>query len=112
MGNIQNEYMKRRFSTKYSQYNYEMVQLQFFNSLVYPMLCCYFVLASIYLGILMIGPDKDKISNFYKIIILLIIVLFPIFITPLEYLLYRGTRFVIETVTGNVFENDEYDYSI
>ena len=110
IGLIQNEYMKRRFSTKNSQYNYDIVHLRFLNSIAHAMLFFYFFLGAIYLGILFIGQNKDKTSYFYKISVLLIIVGLPFLITPIEYVLFRGTQFVVETVIGKVFEIDDYGY--
>ena len=65
----QNEYMRRRFTTKYSAYN-------------------------------------------YKVAILLVLVLYPFLITPLEYFVFRAITFVIETIVGNVFTRDDHEYVV
>ena len=110
IGLTQNEYMKRRFSTKYSQYTYDIVHLQFLNSIARVMLFFYFLLGAIYLGILFLGQNKDKTSYTYKISALVILLLLPFVITPIEYILFRGTQFIVETVIGKVFELDDYHY--
>lgn len=110
IGLTQNEYMKRRFSTKYSQYTYDIVHLQFLNSIARAMLFFYFLLGAIYLGILFLGQNKDKTSYTYKISALVILLVLPFVITPIEYILFRGTQFIVETVIGKVFEIDDYDY--
>lgn len=112
IGKVQNDYMKRRFSTRYSQYNYDITKLRFLNSFAYGLFVFYFFLSAIYLGIILIGPNKDKFSNFYKGNVFLILVLFPYLITPLEYILLRVTLFLTETIVGNVFDTDDYNYII
>ena len=112
IGKIQNEYMKRRFSTRYSQYNYDIAKLQFLNSFTFGLFVFYFFLTAIYLGILFIGPNRDKFSSFYKGNVLLILVLFPFLITPLEYIILRGILFITETLVGKVFDSDDYNYII
>jgi lipopolysaccharide export LptBFGC system permease protein LptF len=107
---VQNEYMKRRFSTQYSQYNYEVGKLQFLNKITYPLMMLYFIVAAVYLGIIFIGPNRDKNSYIFKVCALVILILFPFIITPIEYIIVRGVLFVLKTFTGNVFEHDDYDY--
>jgi hypothetical protein len=112
LAKTQNEYMKRRFSTQYSQYNYEYVKLQFLNKITYALMLLYFIIAAVYLGIIFIGPNRDKNSFFYKASTLLILILFPFLITPIEYFLFRGLLFVVQTFTGSLFNNDDYGYFI
>jgi len=107
---VQNEYMKRRFSTQYSQYNYEVGKLEFLNKIMYPLLMLYFIVAAVYLGIIFIGPNRDKNSYLFKVGALVILILFPFLITPIEYILVRGVLFVFRTFTGNVLEDDDYNY--
>ena len=108
----QNEYMKRRFSTQYSQYNYEIGKLQFLNKIMYSLMMLYFVIAAVYLGILFIGPNRDKNSFIFKIGVLLAIIFYPFLITPIEYFSFRCVLFVLETLLGNIFTNDDYGYLI
>ena len=112
LAKTQNEYMKRRFSTQYSQYNYEIGKLQSLNKITYGLMLLYYIVAGVYLGIIFIGPTRDKSTYLFKISILLIIMLFPFLITPVEYFLYRVVLFVVETFMGKVFENDDYGYLI
>ena len=108
----QNEYMKRRFSTQYSQYNYEIVKLQFLNKITFALMFLYFIVAAVYLGILFVGPNRGEHSFLFKVTALLVIILFPYFITPLEYFLFRIALFVVETCTGDLFRHDDYEYLI
>ena len=106
----QNEYMRRRFSTKQSQYEYKMGQNRFLNNFTYALLWVYFILAAIYLAIVFVSPKRDQFSYQYKVAVLLILVLYPFVITPIEYFILRGLALIVETVVGNVFERDDYEY--
>ena len=108
----QNEYMKRRFSTKYSQYKYKLGQQHFLHNFTYALLWIYFIVAALYLGILLVGPKRQKFSYRYKLFALIIIVLFPYIITPIEYFVIRAITFIIETMVGNVFQRDDYQYLV
>ena len=112
IGRTQNEYMKRRFSTKYSQYNYDIRKLQFLNNVSFSLLILYFILGAVYLGIHFIGPGSEKNSYLYKFIILTIIIGYPFLITPIEYFSFRTLLFVVETAVGKVFERDDYEFLI
>ena len=108
----QNDYMRRRFSTKQSQYNYKIGQLHFLHNFTYALLWVYFILSAIYLAIVFVSPKRDQFSYQYKVIVLLVLVLFPFVITPIEYFVLRGLALIVETVVGNVFERDDYEYVV
>ena len=108
----QNEYMARRFSTKYSAYKYKTEQTRFLNNFTYALIWIYFLLAALYLGIIFVGPKRSEFSYKYKVVALLVIVLFPYLITPIEYFVLRGIVFVIETTVGNVFKRDDHTYIV
>lgn len=112
IGRTQNEYMRRRFSTKNSQYTYDIQKLQFFNNISFALLLLYFIVAAVYLGILFVGPDREKNTFFYKLVVLVILVLYPFLVTPIEYFTFRGLLFVVETAIGKVFERDDYEFLI
>ena len=96
----QNKYMQRRFSTKYSQYNYKVEQTQSLHYLTYGLIWIYFILSAFYLGILFVGPKRKLYSYKYKFLILLALVLFPYVITPIEYFFVRLFVFLTETIIG------------
>lgn len=108
----QNQYMQRRFSTKYSQYNYKVGQTQSLHYLTYGLIWIYFLLSAFYLGILFVGPKRKLYSYKYKFFILLVLVLFPYVITPIEYFFVRLFVFLTETIIGNVYERDDHEYVI
>ena len=108
----QNQYMQRRFSTKYSQYNYKVGQTQSLHYLTYGLIWIYFLLSAFYLGILFVGPKRKLYSYKYKFLILLVLVLFPYVITPIEYFFVRLFVFLTETIIGNVYERDDHEYII
>ena len=107
---IQNDYMKRRFSTQNSLYNYEILNLRYMHQITYALFILYFIIAAGYLGIIFIGPNREKTSFSYKASILLFILLFPFLITPIEYTLFRGVLFIVKTLTGQLFVSDNYEY--
>jgi len=108
----QNKYMQRRFSTKYSQYNYKVEQTQSLHYLTYGLIWIYFILSAFYLGILFVGPKRKLYSYKYKFLILLALVLFPYVITPIEYFFVRLFVFLTETIIGNVYERDDHEYVV
>ena len=108
----QNEYMKRRFSTKYSEQNYKMGQQSSLHNFTYALIWIYFILSAVYLGILFVGPKRQKFSYRYKVAMLIILVLFPYLITPIEYFIFRGISYIIHTTIGNVFNRDDYQYLV
>lgn len=108
----QNDYMQRRFSTKYSQYKYKVEQTRSLHHFTYALIWIYFLFSVFYLGIIFVGPKRNKFSNQYKFIVLCIIVVFPYIITPVEYFIIRGVTFLIETVAGNVFKRDDHEYVV
>ena len=108
----QNQYMQRRFSTKYSQYNYKVEQTQSLHYLTYGLIWIYFILSAFYLGILFVGPKRKLYSYKYKGLILLALVLFPYVITPIEYFFVRLFVFLTETIVGNVYERDDHEYVV
>lgn len=108
----QNEYMRRRFSTKQSQYEYKTGQNRFLNNFTYALLWVYFILAAIYLAIVFVSPKRNQFSYQYKVAVLLILVLYPFVIAPIEYFILRGLTLIVETVVGNVFERDDYEYVV
>jgi hypothetical protein len=107
---IQNDYMRRRFSTQKSLYNYEILNLQYLNKFTYAFFILYFIIAAGYLGIICIGPNSEKISFTYKGSVLLFVLLFPFLITPIEYFFFRKILFIVETFTGQLFTSDKYEY--
>ena len=107
---IQNEYMRRRFSTQKSLYNYEIMNLHSLQKITYALFILYFIVAAGYLGIIFLGPNREKISFSFKGSVLLFILLFPFLITPIEYFLFRCVLFMIETFAGQRFEADKYEY--
>ena len=51
----QNEYMRRRFSTKYSAYNYKVEQTRLLHNVTYGLMWVYFILAAFYLFVLYVS---------------------------------------------------------
>ena len=108
----QNDYMKRRFSTKESSYNYKVGQISYLHNLTYGLLWVYFILAALYLAIIMVGPKSKNYSYVYKLLTLIFLVLFPYIVTPVEMFLLRGLSLIVETIFGNVFNRPDHEYVI
>jgi hypothetical protein len=108
----QNNSLRRKFSTQNSKYNYKIEQLQSLNHFIYVLIWGYFILAAFYLGILFVGPKASTFSNQYKLIVLLVLVLFPYVVTPIEMFIFRFITYIIETVVGNVYKRPDYQYVI
>lgn len=108
----QNNAMRRRFSTKYSQVAYKNGQMVYLSNYIFYAIWLYFILAAAYLAILFIGPRAQTFSPYYKLGVLLVLVLFPYVATPIEMFFLKMCTYVIETVFGNVYERPDYEYII
>lgn len=108
----QNAAMHKRFSTQYSKYNYKVEQLRRLNGFIYILIWIYFILAAIYLGIILVGPKAAEFSYKYKLAVLILLVLFPYIITPIEMFVLRMITYIIESVVGNVYKRPDYEYVI
>lgn len=106
----QNNAMRRRFSTKYSQDLYKSGKMIYLNTYFFYLIWLYFILSAVYLGILFIGPSAPKYSAYYKVGVLIGLVLFPYIATPVEMFLLKMLTFITETVMGNVYERPDYEY--
>jgi len=108
----QNNAMRRRFTTHESAYTYKIGQIKSLNGIIYILIWAYFILAAIYLGILLIGPKSESYSFYYKLCVLIVLVIYPYVITPFLMFIYRLIVFIIESAIGNVFSRPDYQYVI
>ena len=105
MAEVQNNYVAQRFSTKNSLYRYKNEQLTILNQFVNAFMALYFILAGIYLSIVII--DTTKIHSYhYKITLLLCLVSFPFVITPIEFVIYDVVMYLARFAFGVVAVND------
>lgn len=108
----QNHAMRRRFSTKYSQVAYKTGQMVYLSNYIFYAIWLYFILSAGYLAILFIGPRAQTFSPYYKVGVLLVLVLFPYVATPIEMFLLRMGTYVVETAIGNVYDRPDFEYII
>jgi hypothetical protein len=106
----QNSAMRRRFSTKDSQDAYKTGKMIYLNRYFFYLMWLYYILSTVYLGILFISPSAPKYSAYYKVGVLLVLVIFPYIATPIEMFLLKMLTFIIETTMGNVYERPDYEY--
>lgn len=108
----QNNAMQRRFSTRYSQYTYKTGQLEYLSGFVFYLVWIYFLLSAFYVGILFFGSSAVKFTIYYKIAVLLGVILFPYLATPAEMFLLKMGTYITETTIGNVFKRPDYEYVV
>lgn len=105
MAQVQNDYVAQRFSTKNSLYNYKHEQLTMLNRFFNSFLALYYVLAGIYLATVFVDTTQDY-SYYYKISLLLILISFPLVITPIENFLYDIVMYMYKFLFGVIAIND------
>uniref|UniRef100_A0A6C0CMV4 Uncharacterized protein n=1 Tax=viral metagenome TaxID=1070528 RepID=A0A6C0CMV4_9ZZZZ len=108
----QNQAVRRRFTTGDSQYMYKVEKIKSLNFYIYVFIWIYVILAGFYIWIIFIGKKSSNYSISYKIAALIIIILFPYLITPIELFYARLITYIIETVAGNVYTRPDYEYVV
>lgn len=108
----QNNAMRRRFSTKDSQVAYKTGRLVYLSNYMYYLVWLYFILSAVYLGILFVGPRSKTFTPYYKVGVLIGLVLFPYLSTPVEMFFIKLVTFMVETMIGNVYERPDVEYVI
>jgi len=108
----QNEAVRKRYTTQYSQVDYKQGQIRSLNNLIYALLWIYFILAAVYLWKIFVSKSSGNYSFRFKMIVLILLVLYPYIITPLEVFFLRMITFIVENVVGNVYKRPDYDYVI
>jgi hypothetical protein len=108
----QNDAMQRRFSTQKSKSHYKVHQIQTLNTYIYVFIWVYVILSACYLWVIFIGNNSDQYSRFFKITVLIGIILFPYVITPIEMFIARMGTFVVESIFGNVYKRPDYEYVV
>jgi hypothetical protein len=112
LATYQNNAMQRRFSTMRSQYTYKTGQLAYLSQFIFYLVLTYYLFSAVYIWILCFGPNAAKFTVYYKVIVALVIVVFPYVAAPVEMFLLRTGTYVIETTVGKVYERPDYEYII
>lgn len=104
----QNMELAKAFSTKSSKSLYQTEQISSLNWWVYYLIWIYAAVAVVFLGFLFAGPKSKKISIYIKIVVTILLLLYPYYITVVEDLLYDFGRFGSNILYGNVYLQSEY----
>lgn len=104
----QNNELVKSFSTKSSKSLYQTEQISSLNWYVYYLIWLYAAVAVVFLGFLFAGPKTKKLSIYIKLIITLLLILYPYYITALEDFLYEIVTFGSNILYGNVYLHPEY----
>ena len=112
LASSQNDAMRRRFSTKNSKIAYKHNKLVYLSTYIFYLVWLYFILSAGYLGIVLVGPRAKTFSPYYKIGVLLTLVLFPYLATPVEMFFLKMFTYIIETLIGHVYERPDFEYII
>jgi len=112
MASKQNEVVRKRYTTQYSQVDYKHGQIRMLNYFIYALIWIYFILSVVYLWMIFVSKSSSEYTFRYKMFVLVGLLLFPYIITPLEMFFMRMITFVVETVVGNVYTRPDYDYVI
>jgi hypothetical protein len=108
----QNDAMRRRFSTYKSKFNYKIGQIRYLNGFIYVLIWAYFILAAVLLFQIFVGKTAKRYNFYVKFGVLIVLILFPYVITPLEMFFLRLGAFIIETITGNVFNRPDHEFVV
>ena len=104
----QNVELAKAFSTKSSKSLYQTEQISSLNWYVYYLIWIYAILAVVFLGYLFAGPKSKQISIYVKLLITLLLILYPYYITTIEDFLYEFVMFGSNILYGNVYLHPEY----
>lgn len=83
----------------FTKTQYLVEQNRMINSVNFLMICLYFGMLIIYAYLLVIG----KMSLYMKIGLISVFVLYPFVITKIEFALMKITKYLYDTMVGNVY---------
>jgi len=104
----QNKLLERDFYTKSSKVQYQVEQTHSLNNIVYYLIWIYACIAAIFLGFLFVGPKSKNIPFYLKIMITLLLILYPYYIVTIEEFLYKLVQFAYSIIYGNVYLQSDY----
>lgn len=106
----QNEYIKKRYSTKDSQYEYKLQQVSSLTNTIHVLFYLYAILSIICIYIIIFGEQFLEFGKYSKIIMILLLFLFPYIMTPIEGAIINFVYFLIKMITGETVDTAEYQY--
>jgi uncharacterized membrane protein len=108
----QNTFLEKRYSTQGSKYSYKTQQISSLNSLMYILIWVYLLVCIIYMVFLFVGPNAKNYSLFFKIIVIIILIVYPYVIYAIEVFLVKAYTFIVEMTVGQVFQRPDHEYVI
>lgn len=104
----QNKELEKAYSTKFSKSQYQTEKISAINYYIYYLIWIYACIAVVFIGFLFVGPKSKKTSFYFKLAILLLLIAYPYYITPLQDNIYHFIRFCLDILHGNVFFYSDY----
>jgi hypothetical protein len=95
-------------NTKTVKVNYQNEQIRYLNFINLILVVFYYIFTFIFLIFVFIGKKMGNWPLLSKILILIILPLFPFFITTFEKILWKILIFIQTLITGNVYMSQNY----
>ena len=88
-------------NSKYIHENKELQKITFIHNVLFVAYYLTFIVFCFFLF-------KQPMQIFIKIIVVIVVILYPYFIFPLEYWTFNGLYFVFTLITGNVYIKQDF----
>ena len=105
---LQNEELIPKFSVKQSKVQYQTEQISSLNYYVFYLIWIYAFLAAFFMINLFISKKTKQISLYVKLLIALLLFLYPYYVTSLQDLLYEIGRYAGNMLYGSVYHSPDY----
>lgn len=105
---LQNEELIPKFSVKQSKVQYQTEQISSLNYYVFYLIWIYAFLAAFFIINLFISKKTKQISLYVKLLIVLLLFLYPYYVTSLQDLLYEIGRYAGNMFYGSVYHSPDY----
>jgi hypothetical protein len=105
----QNTYLEKQYSTQGSKYLYKTQQIHSLNTAIFYLFWIYFIFSLIYLVMIVL---EKKYSYQWKIIVFLLLIIYPYLIYTIEVFLAKVYTFCVETIIGNVFQRPDNEFNV
>jgi len=105
---LQNEELIPKFSVKQSKVQYQTEQISSLNYYVFYLIWIYAFLAAFFMINLFISKKTKQISLYVKLLIVLLLFLYPYYVTSLQDLLYEIGRYAGNMFYGSVYHSPDY----
>jgi hypothetical protein len=93
--------LKDLYSTDDQKVRYLFDYIDFYTTITQIMIWVYYILTLVAIYAIFMGVDRGYTTNF-KIMLVLLLVIFPLVILPLETFLYWLLRYIYSLITGSV----------